>query len=392
MAKPRMTTDQFIERARERYGDRFAYDRCAYKNMKTHVCITCPEHGDVMVHPEFFLVKARHGCPDCSSLHPKKPPQYTTDSLIAKYKAIWGEEFDYSEVVYEAWEKKVKIRHRECGRVFWQVPGSHFKYGCQKCSAIRRGKATSQRHGNNFVARAQEIHGDRYCYDAVDFVDMRSKVAIRCPEHNLTFYTAPFNHLHPERPTGCPECGREKQASLSSMGAAEFARQAQEMHGSQHEYDLVEYVNNREKVPIRCVNHGVFMQTPGAHLSGSGCPLCVGSRMEKRIALLLRRWGVSYVAQHSFSDCRRAHPLPFDFAILSTDGNLCGVIEYQGDQHFRPVDYFGGQKGFLYRQQNDKIKHDYCHERGIPLLIATSDDDRNIGAVLHDYCRSLGVL
>lgn len=392
MAKPRMTTDQFIERARERYGDRFAYDRCAYKNMKTHVCITCPEHGDVMVHPESFLVKVRHGCPKCGMRHAKKPPQYTTESLIAKYRAIWGEEFDYSEVVYEAWEEKVKIRHRECGRVMWQVPGSHFRHGCLPCSAKRRGALMRLKSKRRFLQRARAIHGQKYEYDVDRFSSMKAHIEVKCLKHKTTFCCSPNNHLHPTAPTGCPACAMEERRSALSMGVSEFAAKAQAVHGDFYGYDLVEYTNNKGLVAIRCPEHGVFMQSPDSHLRKSGCPLCTGSRMERRIAQALTRWRVDHRPQHSFPDCRRLKPLPFDFAILSPDSGVCGVIEHHGDQHFQVVEYFGGEEAFSERQENDATKSRYCHEQGIPLLTTTSDDDGSIESVLRDFCQSLGVL
>lgn len=388
--KPRMTTEQFIARARERYGDAFSFERCEYRNMKTPVLVTCPEHGEVEVNPDSFLNRARIGCPRCSKATPKKPRKYTTESLVAAYREIWGDEFDYSGVEYVGWRDKVRITHRECGRTFWQAPASHLKYGCQKCSAIRRGAETRASTGEAFIARAQEIHGHQYCYGAVSFKSMKDKVLVRCRKHDIAFSVAPLNHLHPVSPTGCPACGRERQAGFHAMGAKEFAERARRVHGDQYDYGEVEYVNNRERVAIRCRHHGIFMQSPYAHLSKSGCPVCSGSRMERRIYRALESLGVSFAPQHTFSDCRRINPLPFDFAILSPDGRALGAIEYHGDQHFRPVDHFGGTSAFRYRQENDRIKAEYCQRAGIPLLVATTSDDANIEPLVAEFCKSVG--
>ena len=57
----------------------------------------------------------------------------------------------------------------------------------------------------------------------------------------------------------------------------------------------------------------------------------------------------------------------FDFGILHND-QLLGLIEYDGKQHFEPIDFFGGEDGFRKTQERDKIKNAYCKSHNIPLL------------------------
>ena len=72
--------------------------------------------------------------------------------------------------------------------------------------------------------------------------------------------------------------------------------------------------------------------------------------------------------QYRFNDCKNQKPLPFDFAIIKDD-KVVQLVEYQGEQHYKVVDYFGGEKGFQKRIRNDKIKKNYCKKKNIPLLI-----------------------
>ncbi len=44
------------------------------------------------------------------------------------------------------------------------------------------------------------------------------------------------------------------------------------------------------------------------------------------------------------------------------------AIEYQGRQHYEPVDFFGGEEGFLRTQERDKKKARLCSENGIQLV------------------------
>ena len=63
----RLTTDIFIKRAKERFGDKFNYDKTVYKNNRTKVTIICPEHGMFDIRPYDFL-KSKFGCPKCADV------------------------------------------------------------------------------------------------------------------------------------------------------------------------------------------------------------------------------------------------------------------------------------------------------------------------------------
>lgn len=61
-----------------------------------------------------------------------------------------------------------------------------------------------------FIAEAKAIHGDKYDYSKVAYIDTHTKVCVICPIHN-EFWTIPCDHLHKH---GCPHCAREKQKEL----------------------------------------------------------------------------------------------------------------------------------------------------------------------------------
>ena len=56
-----------------------------------------------------------------------------------------------------------------------------------------------------FIRKSKLIHGNKYDYSKVDYVNNRVKVIITCPEHG-DFIQKPLDHLHG---SGCPECGRK---------------------------------------------------------------------------------------------------------------------------------------------------------------------------------------
>lgn len=113
----------------------------------------------------------------------------------------------------------------------------------------------------------------------------------------------------------------------------------------------------------------VFNALPAKILSGhtSSCGCARVSSGELKVENALRNASLEYKKQVRFDECRDKYSLPFDFAVY--DGNaLRGLIEYDGEQHYRPVDFFGGIEAYNNRVRHDKIKDAFCHDRGIPLL------------------------
>lgn len=124
-----------------------------------------------------------------------------------------------------------------------------------------------------FVVRARRVHGDRYDYGRVRYVDSRTPVTVACLEHGA-FTQKPNNHLYGER--GCPACGRRNQtAAITRYDTASFIAQAREVHGDRWIYARAAYSGLTEKLTITCPAHGDFQQTPNNHLyAKAGCPSC----------------------------------------------------------------------------------------------------------------------
>lgn len=118
---------------------------------------------------------------------------------------------------------------------------------------------------------------------------------------------------------------------------------------------------------------------------GRGCPNCKSSRGEVRISQFLNTKEVFYEQESAFSDCKRERCLPFDFWI--PEMNL--AIEYHGEQHYRSVPLWGGDKKFEYRKQNDEIKKSYCKKNKIKLIIIPYWDYDNIEDILENTFQKL---
>ena len=99
----------------------------------------------------------------------------------------------------------------------------------------------------------------------------------------------------------------------------------------------------------------------------TSCGCAAQSSAERYIENTLKMLDIEFIPQYFFDDCRNIYPLRFDFAIFN-DGSLLYLIEYDGKQHFEPIDWFGGIENFKKQKQRDKIKNNYCKLNNIPLL------------------------
>ena len=101
------------------------------------------------------------------------------------------------------------------------------------------------------------------------------------------------------------------------------------------------------------------------HITSCGCR--IQSAGEEYIEGILNDMKVEFETQYTFADCKYINLLRFDFAIIQ-NGKLLGLIEYDGKQHFEPIEFFGGQEGFEETKRRDAIKNAYCKSNDIPLL------------------------
>ena len=265
----RFTTVEFIQRAREKHGEKYDYSRVCYSGQTEKVEIVCPEHGP------FWQVPYSHwrgaGCPICG--HQRH--SLTCEEFVARANTLHGGKYDYSQMRYVNARTKVKIICPVHGP-FWVKANNHLanRSGCPQCAGRLRqiGKGSELQESKRlsqveFIAAAKARHGDRYDHSRVRYVNSRTKVEVICRLHG-PFWVAPTYHL--AKGTGCPACGLRPRLST-----AEFVARAQMVHGEKYDYELVEYVNNYTKVAIRCPEHGIFYQIPAAHVNGgNGCPAC----------------------------------------------------------------------------------------------------------------------
>ena len=269
----RKTNSEFIKECRQIHGDKYDYSKVNYVNARTKVCIICPVHGEFWQLPSLHIGQ-KCGCPLCNGTFKK-----TKTMFVEEARKIHGDKYDYSKVKYENTNKKVCIICTEHGE-FWQTPYDHLAgHGCPKCSG--RTKLTR----DEFEQRAKEIHGDKYDYSKVEYVNNSTKVCIICPEHGEFWQTA-SEHL---RGHGCPKCGQLLVSKKKQISFDDYLIRFKEVHGDKYDYTHTIYINSLTKINIVCPKHGEFWQLPYDHCTGHGCPKCANqqSKAEEEIVRFL---------------------------------------------------------------------------------------------------------
>lgn len=201
----------------------------------------------------------------------------TTDIFIEKSNAAHDNFYDYTETEYVSSKKKVTIICPKHGK-FEQAAGDHMHgSGCRKCANEKQGASkTSTRE--KFIEKAITVHGDKYDYTDVVYVNLQTPVNIICIEHGL-FKQRPNNHL-----TGyeCKKCGAIKHAANKKKRSGEnFVKNAAIIHNNEYNYSKVVYEDEHTKVIIICNIHGEYEQYPYIHLAKKGCPKCGKMRQIK---------------------------------------------------------------------------------------------------------------
>ena len=350
MNRKRLTTEQFVERAKKIHGDKYDYSKVEYVNNNTKVRIICPIHGEFWQNPRNHL--EGKGCKKCANDAVGNRTRFTKEEFIKRAKEVHGNKYDYS---------KIDLINRKNGKIciicpihgeFWQSPNMHLLgRNCPKCSNHYT-MTTSE-----FIEKARKIHGNKYDYSKVNYIDTTHKICIICPIHG-EFWQKPNNHLNGQ---GCKECCVEERAKRKRLTIDQFIEKARKIHGNKYDYSKINYVNNNTEICIICPIHGEFWQKPSKHLLGHNCPICNESKLEEQTRNLLTEKKILFESQKKFNWLGRQS---LDFYLPQY--NI--AIECQGKQHFLPNNFFGGKKGLIDTQKRDSEKAELCISNGVKLI------------------------
>ena len=283
----------------------------------------------------------------------------TNQEFITRSRAIHGNKYGYAFVKYVSAHTKVSIYCPDHG-MFEQSANHHMRgHNCPDCGLIDI-SLTKRSNKESFVDKANKIHGNKYRYSKVDYVNAHTKVVIECPEHG-DFEQTPNGHISG---VGCAECSGKKKHNNES-----FIEKAKQIHGDKYQYQLVEYITNKNKVRIMCPEHGVFDQTPTNHLSGRGCPGCMScgfDRTKVGFLYVLRsecgrymKIGITNKPDQRHIQLSRTTPFSFDcIELIEGPGDQIANLEKELLAEYQPAGFTETFDGSTeWRLWSDSIRH-----------------------------------
>lgn len=303
-----------------------------------------------------------------------------------------------------------------------------------------------------FIKKSKDIHGDKYEYSLVEYVNNKKKVKIICKYHGV-FDQAPVKHLF--RGNGCPKCASEKRGIKLRLSKKDFIDRSNKSHDYKYNYSLVDYNTSCDykKIKILCPLHGIFEQQPSSHMNGCGCPKCANEKnhidklsntddfISKSIRIHKNKYEYSLVdytnAHNKVKIICKNHGLFEQSANSHLNGNGCPMcriskgeekiisfldtnniiykkeykfkdckykqvlkfdfylpeynmcIEYDGEQHFKKYHKWENNDSKLtIRQIRDQIKTNYCENNDIRLLRIPYTELKNIDFLLTEKLKN----
>lgn len=188
-----------------------------------------------------------------------------------------------------------------------------------------------------------------------------TKTQFKCLKCGETFETTP--HVIFRSPGQfCKKCNKKLIAESQTKTNQQFLDELKLVNA-----DIIildSYTKDHNKVTCKCLKCGnIFKMSPNHLLRGHGCNVCCGSIGEKLVNSLLKQYNISYFTQVSLPREEFVDIVPrLDF----WTGNY--VIEYNGEQHYKPIDRFGGEEKFIKQQYRDNLVREYCKDAGYDLI------------------------
>lgn len=342
------THDQYVKELKNIHSNIDVLEN--YKGANIRLLHKCSIHNY-----EWYAMPANllygKNCPKCSNLYRKTPIDYVKELKIKNPNIVAID--DYINA-------KTPIKHK-CliHDVEWNISptGALHGNGCPKCGSEKLSLAKSKTH-EEYLKELYIVHPNIKPLEKYRGADIHIKH--QCSFDGYIWSVTPsclLNH-------GCPKC-----ANKAPLTQSDYVERLNKINSNLTV--IGQYINAKSLIRVKCNVDGYEWESRAdVLLRGARCPICEKKSLgEISIAYYLDNNNIKYEPQKRFDDCKNIKPLPFDFYI--PDINTC--IEYDGIQHFEPIDFAGhgskwAEENFKKTKERDRIKTEYCKSKGIRLI------------------------
>lgn len=324
--------------------------------------------------PHNFLTGQR--CPKCGMEHRKNSRRKSYEQFRDEVKSLTNSEYDVLPP-YKNSKTKVEFIHSKCNRHFMMKPNSFLSgQRCPECSKKHRVELRTMTN-SEFLSRVKHLWGDEYTVLST-YKNSETLVKVKHNRCGSIYMTRPADFL---RGHGCLKCSyvdRSPKIGVNQRTPLSKVKESiKDILGSNYVVltNDDEYKGNRQHILMKHLicGHEYRVQYSDIQYSHTGCPYCSTfggpSNGEFKVDDILQRVfnlvkGVDYQYGYIIPDLIDKNNLHFDFWIPKI--NI--AIEYDGKQHFKPINYFGGIRGFKNIRKHDLMKDQYCDDNNINLI------------------------
>ena len=385
------SNEEFIRDLKRSQGDKFTPLE-SYKGNTVKIKFKCNICNNIWSATPANIYKKIKNCPECSKEAKVNSLTSTNDEFILKAKSILGKKFYDYEILseYKKSNLKIKVKHKECGHI-WEITPNNFIriVTCPKCHGKVDGKVSetnrmkSQKSNQYFLNKLKEVLGDEYlpleAYKGYNY-----KILV---EHTKCGHKWKVRAGTLVRGHGCPKCAGNYKRTTDDA-------KKEILKKFDGKIELIsEFKTVKASIKLKCNVCGeIFTKNAGYLLNNKeakGCPYCSPtSSGEEIIRDYLRNEGINYYTQEIMKKGDKT--LFYDFGVFK-DGKLLAFIEYQGIQHYKPVDFFGGEEQLKKQKENDFMKIQYAKENNIPLICIPYWERDNIENILNQELFDIGI-
>ena len=296
----------------------------------------------------------------------------TQNEFLVRSKAIHKDKYNYKWSIYKNYRTPLKILCPKHG-IFMQLPKTHIHSmcGCPKCGEEDRiigsiGRKKNQPKRIDRIVDTTSLHryihklyGIKYDLSKTIYNGKNNPVTIICREHGdllvslRSIADKGIYHL-------CMKCKYDS----SRITNEDYVEKAKKLHGDKYEYHLINYTKYRDTVKVICKKHDIFTVNGSDFIRTcripTGCGLCRESKGEIKVSNILNNLGIEHIREY------KIQPYRYEYDFYLPKYNT--LIEYDGIQHFSPVQYFGGEKTFLETVARDIKKTSIAKKNGIKLI------------------------
>lgn len=347
----------------------------SYQTARTKILHRCKLCGHEWSVVPYSLLHGT-GCPICGIAKQVEKRTKSSNSFFDELAQI----NPHIEILtpYQRASVKVKCKCLKCEYIWETHPSMLLSgRGCAKC-------ANNIRKTHNDFLSSLPIHIQNNIEILGTYISAKTPIRCKCKICSNEFESIPERLLIGN---GCKKCADKSRGIAFRKTHDQFVEELKQVNS---DIEIIgKYITSKDPIECRCKKCGnIWTPCASSLLSGFGCPHCLMPHGERDIEKYLQDKNIPYISQKKFPDLYGTKKkLSYDFYL--PDYNL--LIEFQGEQHERPIDLFGGEQTFVIQKERDEKKRKYASDHNIDLLEIWYYDQKNISTILNNYLQSKSV-